>query len=66
MILMFGECETRKCVNVTIVDDFEIESDENFFYHLEETPAGLHPNIDLRPVDGEIVIEDNDGKYIPT
>ena len=62
MVLMFGECERRKCVNVTIVDDFEDELDENFFYHLEETPNGLHPNIQLKPVDGEIVIEDNDGK----
>ena len=62
MVLMFGECERRKCVNVTIVDDFEDELDENFFYHLEETPNGLHPNIELNPVDGEIVIEDNDGR----
>ena len=61
MVLMFGECERRKCVNVTIVDDFENEPDENFFYILEETPNGLHPNIELDPVDGEIVIEDNDG-----
>ena len=62
MVLMFGECERRKCVNVTIVDDFEDEPDENFLYTLEETPNGLHPNIKLKPVDGEIVIEDNDGK----
>ena len=61
MVLMFGECERRKCVIVTIVDDFEDELDENFFYHLEETPNGLHPNIELKPVDGEIVIVDNDG-----
>ena len=62
MVLMFGECERRKCVNVTIVDEFEDEPDENFSYHLVETPNGLHPNIELKPVDGEIVIEDNDGK----
>ena len=61
MVLMFGECERRKCVNVTIVDDFEDEPGENFFYTLEETPNGLHPNIELDPVDGEIVTEDNDG-----
>ena len=50
-----------KDVNVTIVDDFEDEPDENFLYILEETPNGLHPNIELDPVDSEIVIEDNDG-----
>ena len=61
MVLMFGECERRKCMNVNIVDDFEDEPDENFFYTLEETPNGLHPNIKfLKPA--EIVIEDNDGK----
>ena len=62
IVLMFGECDTRKCVNVPIVDDFEDELDEHFFYTLEETPNGLHPNIQLKPVDGEIWIEDNDGK----
>ena len=62
MVLMFGECERRKCVTVTIVDDFEDEPDENFSYHLVETPNGLHPNIELKPFYGEIVIEDNDGK----
>ena len=62
MILMFGECETRKCVNVTIENDFEAESDKNFFYNLTETSAGLHPNIQLKPVDGEVVIEDNDSE----
>ena len=58
MVLMFGECERRKCVNVTIVDDFE---DKNFFYTLEETQNGLHPNIELKPVDGEVFIVDIDG-----
>ena len=62
MILMFGECETRKCVNVTIENDFEDEPDENFFCNLTETSVGLHPNIQLKPVDGEVVIEDNDSK----
>ena len=62
MILMFGECETRKCVNVNFENDFEDEPDENFFYHLTETPAGLHPNIQLKPVDGKVEIEDDDSK----
>ena len=58
--LMFAACETRRCVNVTIVDDFDVEPEENFFYTLERTP-GLHPNIDLDPDLGEIMIVDNDG-----
>ena len=58
--LMFAACETRRCVDVTIVDDFVDERDENFFYTLERTP-GLHPNIDLDPTLGEIVIEDDEG-----
>ena len=58
---MFGECEIRKCVNVPIVNDTENEQEKIFSYHLEETPDGLHRNIELNPVDGEIVIEDNDG-----
>ena len=47
-------------MNVTIVDDFVYEPEENFFYTLERTP-GLHPNIDLDPILGEIVIEDDEG-----
>ena len=49
-------------MNVTIENDFEDEPDENLFYDLTETPAGLHPNIQLKPVEGEVVIEDDDGK----
>ena len=60
VILPFAACQTRSCVTVTIVDDFIDEDNETFFYDLERTP-GLHPNIDLDPVLGECVIEDNDG-----
>ena len=55
-VLMFDECEKRQCVNVTIIDDFEDEPNENLFYTLEKIPDDLHPNIMLDPVDGEIVI----------
>ena len=59
--LMFAACETRRCVDVTIENDFDSEPDEDFFYTLERTP-GLHPSIDLAPVDGDIVIvDDGDG-----
>ena len=58
--LMFEPCKIRRCVNVTIMDDFIDEQDENFFYKLLRTPD-LHPRITLDPVDGEIVIVDDDG-----
>ena len=47
---MFAACETRRCVNVNIVDDLVDEPEENFFldYTLERTP-GLHPNNFPRP-----------------
>ena len=59
-MLMFAACETRRCVNVTIMNDLVDEPEENFFYTLERTP-GLHPNISFDPVLGEIVIENDDG-----
>lgn len=52
---MFNACETRHCVNVTIVDDFETDQDENFSYILERT-SSLHSNIELYPVEGQIII----------
>ena len=58
--LMFEPCERRRCVNVTIVDDFIDEPDESFFYKLRRTPD-LHPRITLDPVNGTIVIIDDDG-----
>ena len=63
-ILSFAACETRSCVNVTIVDDLVDEPDliEFFHYTLERTP-GLDPRISLDPVDGVVEIIDDDGKY---
>ena len=40
--LMFEPCKIRRCVNVTIMDDFIDEQDESFFYKLRRTPD-LHP-----------------------
>ena len=54
--LMFAACEIRRCVNVSIVNDFAGEPDESFFYKLRRTPD-LHPRIILDPVNGEIVID---------
>ena len=57
---MFGACETRYCTTVTIIDDYIDEQNKKFFYTLDRTP-GLHPNIELDAVDGEVVIVDDDG-----
>ena len=59
-ILSFAACETRRCVNVTIVDDLVDEPIERFAYTLERTP-GLDMRIRLDPVDGVVQINDNDG-----
>ena len=63
--LMFGSCETRSCVNVTIVDDLVDEPEEFFYVTLTKT-SDLDSRISLNPFDGQIgqiEIIDNDGKY---
>ena len=58
---MFGACEIRNCVNITIRDDEVDDFDTEFFtYHLRRTTS-LDPRIELDPVDGRIEIVDNDG-----
>ena len=64
MTLTFDTCETRRCVNVNIVDDLVDEPDEVFDYILGPLPAGLDSRITIRPDMGEIVITDNDGKHL--
>ena len=59
--LMFAACETRRCVNVAIVEDILVESIEIFGVTLERTPD-LDRNITLNPVTEEIEIIDNDCK----
>ena len=61
-VLMFDVREMRRCVNVRIVDDAVLELSESFDVNLERT-SGLERRIRLNPVDGEIVIDDNDGMY---
>ena len=63
MLVMFGACEKRQCVNVTIVDDFEDELNEIFIYTLEGGP-GVTSDIRLNPSAGVIEIVDNDGQYL--
>ena len=60
-ILMFGACQTRSCKNVTIVDDL-VDEPEEFFRVLLTRTTGLDSRITLNPVEGRIVIMDNDGK----
>ena len=58
-MLIFDVCKTRKCVNVTVTDDEVDETEESFTFHLSRT-GDLHPHITLDPVDGEILIVDDD------
>ena len=59
--LMFAACDTRQCVNVQIVDDETLEMTESFIVTLDRTPA-LDTRITLNPVDGDIVILENEGR----
>ena len=61
VILMFDECERRRCVNVSITEDLVDEPDEFFIFHLNRT-TGLNPRIELDPVDGIIEIVDDDSE----
>ena len=63
-VLNFDACETRSCVNVTIVDDSVDEQTEVFAVTLRSS-VGLDSRIRLNPVDGVIEITDNDGKSAP-
>ena len=58
-IVTFGECDTRQCVDITIVNDGVLENVESFFVNLESTP-GLDSRITLNPVRAEAII-DNEG-----
>ena len=59
-VLIFDACETQQCVVVTIVDDVVDEPEEVFRVALERT-SDLDSRIILEPIDGEIIIADNDG-----
>ena len=59
--LMFAACETRRCVDVSIVDDVIVEPIETFAVTLERTPD-LDSMITLNPVEEEINVIDNDCK----
>ena len=64
MAVIFAACEMRSCVNVSIMDDDDVLGDiESFNVTLENT-TDLDSSIILDPVNGIIVIIDNDGRYI--
>ena len=63
-ILRFAACEKRHCVDVTIVNDAVDEPDEMFGITLERIP-GLNDRITLDPVDGVVIIIDDDGRFNP-
>ena len=58
--LMFGVCESRVCILLSILDDSIAENTTSFNITLERTP-NLHPKIFLETVHGVVHIEDDDG-----
>ena len=58
MILSFPSCETKRCLNITIVSDLVDEPVEEFDVTLERT-TGLDTRISLYPVDARIIIDDD-------
>ena len=61
--MFFEECETRSCIEITIIDDLILEMDEYFSISLERT-TDLDIRITLSPTSGEVVIVDDDGTTI--
>ena len=59
VLLMFAECDTRRCANISIVDDLALEMAESFDISLNRT-ADLDSRIILDPAEGMIQIIDND------
>ena len=59
---MFEACQTRRCVDVEIIDDTVEEPEEVFTYTLRRTPD-LDARIELNPVDGQVEIVDDDREY---
>lgn len=60
-LFMFGVCERRKCVNITIENDQVEEETEFFDGILLRTPDDPIPSITLDPARARVEITDNDG-----
>ena len=59
--MAIGACETRHCVEVTIVNDEELEKTESFTVTLERTPD-LDSRIILASVNADVEIIDDESK----
>ena len=60
ILIMFEHCETRKCINVTIVNDDILESIyEHFSASLRRT-ANLDPRITIDPESTRVAVRDDD------
>ena len=59
--ITFGACDNRKCVNISIIDDREVEFPEYFNVILQETP-GLSKAVSLNQTEGKIWIHSANGK----
>ena len=64
VIMMFDECERRRCVNISIIQDLVGEMDESFTFHLRRT-MNLSTRIELDPVDGVFEVADGKKYTIP-
>ena len=60
IVLTFGECDVRRCVNVSIDDDLVIEAEESFAVTLEE----MEERITISREDGNITIIDDDSMFV--
>ena len=56
-----NDLRLRKCLRVTIVDDYSVEKRESFSISLERT-ENLDDRIRISPDSGTVTIEDNDGE----
>ena len=57
-------CEPRVCMNVSIVNDMEVETSESFDLSLTMGPSHLAERISLFPDKLHIIIKDDDSEFI--
>ena len=62
--LTFSTQQPRQCINVTIIDDIEVETIEDFFANLTLVPTSvttIEPNrITVAPAQATVSIKDDD------
>ena len=60
--MVFQECETGRCIDISIIDDLVNEPDDEVFDVTLQRAVGLTSSISLVPVNAEIaIVNDNDG-----